>query len=145
MSKVISQLSQLQADAFVLNVKFHNYHWNVKGREFFQIHSYTESAYDYLMEIFDAVAERVIQLGGKAIVCPQTLIEMSKVAKAEKDCFCGKEVLEGVKADFEYLLREFKKLREVAIESDDSTTIAFAEENIAKFEKDLWMIGATLA
>ena len=45
MSKVVTQLNQIQADAHALFVKFHDYHWYVKGIQFFSVHEYTEKAY----------------------------------------------------------------------------------------------------
>lgn len=144
-NKVVAQLNQLQADAWVLVAKFHNYHWNVKGSQFYSIHSYTEEAYDSLFGLFDDVAERAIQIGGKAIVCPSKLVELAKAPVVEKDSFECKEVLELVRKDYEYLLKEFKVLRKVAEEADDCGTQAFAEENIAKYEKAIWMLNQTLA
>lgn len=145
MSKVIEQLNQIQADVWVLNVKFHNYHWNVKGKQFFSIHDYTEKEYEHLFEIFDEVAERAIQLGGKALVCPKVLLEQAKVSKAQKDSFTCEEVVKAVRADLEYLLAEFVKLAEIADEEDDRTTTALAEDNIARYEKSIWMLNATLS
>ena len=43
MKNVVTQLNQLQADAHSLFVAFHDYHWNVKGLQFFSIHEYTEN------------------------------------------------------------------------------------------------------
>ena len=143
MSKVIQQLNQIQADAHALFIKFHDYHWNVKGIQFFSIHEYTEKAYDELAEIFDEVAERAIQLGGKAITCPEELNKVSHIKHKCKDSYTPNEVLKGVLADYEHLLGEFKKLAEVA--EGDSTTVAIAEDNIAKYEKAIWMLKATLA
>ncbi|EAJ7572946.1 DNA starvation/stationary phase protection protein [Campylobacter upsaliensis] len=142
---VTKQLLQLQADAHSLWIKFHNYHWNVKGLQFFSIHEYTEKAYEGLAELFDACAERALQLGEKAIVCPKVLLENAKAPKAEKDCFTPLEVLELVKKDYEYLLSEFQKLNELAEKAGDTTTAAFAQENIAKYEKSLWMLKSSLA
>ncbi|HDZ5134223.1 TPA: DNA starvation/stationary phase protection protein [Campylobacter jejuni] len=141
---VIKQLLQMQADAHHLWVKFHNYHWNVKGLQFFSIHEYTEKAYEEMAELFDSCAERVLQLGDKAITCQKVLMENVKSPKVEKDCFTPLEVVELIKQDYEYLLAEFKKLNEVAEKENDTTTADFAQENIAKYEKSLWMIGATL-
>ncbi|EFC33359.1 DNA starvation/stationary phase protection protein [Campylobacter jejuni] len=141
---VIKQLLQMQADAHHLWVKFHNYHWNVKGLQFFSIHEYTEKAYEEMAELFDSCAERVLQLGDKAITCQKVLMENAKSPKVEKDCFTPLEVVELIKQDYEYLLAEFKKLNEVAEKENDTTTADFAQENIAKYEKSLWMIGATL-
>lgn len=144
MSKVIEQLNQIQADANMLYIQFHNYHWNVKGLQFLSIHKYTEEAYDELGELFDDTAERALQLGGKAVVCPKALIEMSKVEPLKADCFSPKDVVEGMIKSYEYLCKEFKKLREFADEKDDSTTVSFAEDHIASIEKRLWMLNAML-
>ncbi len=142
---VTKQLLQLQADAHSLWVKFHNYHWNVKGLQFFSIHEYTEKAYDDMGDLFDDCAERLLQLKAKAIVCAKDLIENAKAPKAEgKACFTSLEVIEFIKKDYEYLLGEFKKLNEEAEKAGDTTTAAFAQENIAKYEKSLWMLEATL-
>ena len=43
------------------------------------------------------------------------------------------------------LLKELKKLRKAAEEADDSTTQALAEDNIAKYEKEIWMLNQTIA
>lgn len=141
---VTKQLLQLQADAHSLWIKFHNYHWNVKGLQFFSIHEYTEKAYEEMAELFDACAERVLQLKEKVVVCPKILLENAKAPKAEKDCFTPLEVLKLIKKDYEYLLNEFKKLNSEAEKASDTTTATFAQENIAKYEKALWMLSASL-
>ena len=145
MSQVIQKLNQIQADAWALNVKFHNYHWNVKGSQFHSIHNATEAAYDYLFELFDEAAERAIQIGGKALVCPKALVETAKAPKVEKDTFTCKEVVELILVDYKYLLKEFKELAEIADEAGDRPTAAFADDNIAKYEKEIWMLSQTLA
>lgn len=142
--KVIKQLNQIQADVFVLNVKFHNYHWNVKGLQFYGIHAMTEEAYNGLFKIFDDVAERAIQLGGEALVCPKTLIETAKVEKVHADSFSAKDVLENMKSDYEYLLKEFRNLSALANEAGDSVSVAMADEKVGEFEKTLWMISQSL-
>ncbi|AJD01154.1 DNA-binding ferritin-like protein [Campylobacter lari] len=141
---VTKQLLQLQADAHSLWIKFHNYHWNVKGLQFFSIHEYTEKAYEEMAELFDDCAERALQLGEKAIVCSNTLLENAKAPKVQKDCFTPVEVLELIREDYKYLLVEFKKLNEEAEKASDTTTAAFAQENIAKYEKALWMLNSTI-
>ncbi|WP_291950875.1 Dps family protein [Campylobacter sp.] len=141
---VTKQLLQLQADAHSLWIKFHNYHWNVKGLQFFSIHEYTEKAYEEMAKLFDDCAERVLQLEEKAIVCPNKLLENAKAPKIQKECFTPVEVLEFIREDYKYLLSEFKKLNEVSEKANDTTTIAFAQENIAKYEKMLWMLNSTI-
>ena len=126
MSKVVTQLNQIQADAHALFVKFHDYHWYVKGIQFFSVHEYTEKAYEDMAEIFDDVAERAIQLGGRAITKIEELNKLAHPKTDNKDSYTPTEVLKGVLAEYEHLLGEFKKLEEVAEEAKDSTTVTIA-------------------
>ena len=96
-------------------------------------------------ELFDEAAERAIQLGGKAIVCPKAIIERLKTPKVEKDSFTCKEVVELIKKDYEYLLGEFRKLAKLSDEAGDRATGAICDDYIGKYEKALWMLSATLA
>ncbi|MCI7363842.1 Dps family protein [Campylobacter lanienae] len=145
MKNVVTQLNQLQADAHSLFVAFHDYHWNVKGLQFFSIHEYTEKEYDELAELYDEMAERAIQIGGKAITKADELLKIAKAPKISKDNYTAIEVIDALKVAFEYLVAEFKKLEEVAQKADDNTTVAIAQENYAKLEKKIWMLKATLA
>ena len=142
MSKVISQLNKIQADAHALYVKFHDIHWNVKGIQFFSIHEHTEKAYDDMHEIFDAVAERAIMLGGKAVVKAEELTKLTCIKHEPKDSYDTIEALKIVREDYKHLLGEFKKLDELA--EGDTTTQAYAQEQIANYEKSIWMLDATL-
>jgi len=42
MKKVIKQLKVIQASSLVMFTKVHNYHWNIKGNQFFPVHEMTE-------------------------------------------------------------------------------------------------------
>lgn len=145
MSKVVTQLNQIQADAHALFIKFHDYHWNVKGIQFFSVHEYTEKAYEDMAEIFDDAAERAIQLGGKAVTKPEELNKLAHPKIDNKGSYTPTEVLNGILDEYEHLLGEFKKLEEVADKAKDSTTVAMAQDKIAKYEKAIWMLKATLA
>ncbi|GAB0029715.1 hypothetical protein VN1349_10780 [Helicobacter pylori] len=61
--KTFEILKHLQADAIVLFMKVHNFHWNVKGTDFFNVHKATEEIYEEFADMFDDLAERIVQLG----------------------------------------------------------------------------------
>lgn len=145
MSKVIKQLNQLQADANALYLAFHSYHWNVKGYQFFALHSYTEGIYNELAEIFDDMAERALQLKGKAIICQKELLELAKAPVEIKDSYTTDEVIKNSKKAFKYLVEEFKELDKLANDDNDTTTAAYAQEKIADLEKKIWMLDSTIA
>lgn len=144
MSKVIEQLKQIQADAHALYVKFHNYHWNVKGMDFHPVHTYTEGIYGDMSVLYDDMAERVIILGGKPYLTMEELIKATKVETEKGDCFKSKEIVTKVIAEFEYLLKSFKELSKTADDVCDKGTEAYADEKVAKLEKDLWMLHSML-
>lgn len=143
MSKIVQQLNQLQADCHSLFVKFHDYHWNVKGLHFFSVHSYTEEAYEQMSKLFDDTAERALQIGGKAITCPKQLLELAKAPKIKQESYCAREVARAMIDAYAYLKEAFLTLRQYANEVDDFVTVSFAEEQIAHLEKTLWMLNYT--
>ncbi|NLO17532.1 MAG: DNA starvation/stationary phase protection protein [Arcobacter butzleri] len=144
MSKTVELLKQLQADAQVLFVKFHNYHWNVEGMDFFPVHNQTEEMYNSMATLFDDAAERVIQLGGTPYVTLAQVLGASKIKEEENNSFRSKYIVEAIVKDYEYLLDLFKQIDESADSKGDTTTSAFAQDNIANLEKTLWMLGAML-
>lgn len=144
MSKTVELLKQLQADAQVLFVKFHNYHWNVEGMDFFPVHNQTEEMYNSMATLFDDAAERVIQLGGTPYVTLAQVLSASKIKEEENNSFRSKYIVEAILKDYEYLLDLFKQIDESADSKGDTTTSAFAQDNIANLEKTLWMLGAML-
>lgn len=142
---LIKLMNQNLANLSVINVKLHNYHWNVKGIHFKPIHEMTEAYYDYFLEQYDEVAERIVQLGGKPLATLKDYLDNTTFDEEMKNEFDGKTVLQAVLSDFEKLTYEFKKIAEAADELDDSTTVALAEDNIAWLEKEIWMIKASAA
>lgn len=144
MSKVVSQLKQLQADAHALFVKMHNYHWNVKGMNFFPIHNQTEEIYNAMASLYDDAAERVLQLGGTPYLTLGELAKATKVKEEKGSAFGAKEVTEYIVKEYTYLLKNFRTLSETADKAGDKTTAAFADEHVADLEKQLWMLGSML-
>src|SRR5207245_10941097 len=75
---VIAILNTLLADEYLLYTKTRNYHWNVTGLQFNDLHKFFEAQYEALDDIVDEVAERVRALGGRAA---GTLEEFRKSAR----------------------------------------------------------------
>ena len=114
--------------------------------QFAQVHAYTEEAYDEMGELFDDMAERALMIGGKAVTKTKDLIELSKDAPVSvKDSYGVTEVLEDVKKAYEYLVKEFKKLQEIAEAEGDDTTSNIAQDHYGEYEKRLWMLASMLS
>ncbi len=144
MSSVVKQLKQIQADAHALYVKIHNYHWNVKGMDFHPVHAYTEGLYNQMSVLYDDMAERTIILGEKPYLTMEELISSTKIETETADSFKSREIVEKIIKDFNYLLDAFKILSDLSSNANDKGTEAFADEKVAKLEKDLWMLNSML-
>jgi len=143
-NKVIEQLKNIQADANALFVKIHNYHWNIKGIQFPGIHAYTEVLYDKLATIYDDTAERILQLEGKPILTLEEIAKTTRIKTEKGDSFDAKYVLDNIYKDFSFLLDSFKELSAAADEANDKASAAYADEQTAEFEKELWKLRQTL-
>lgn len=143
--KLLVLLNKNLANLQVLYVKLHNYHWNVKGMNFKQVHELTESYYEYYAKQYDDVAERILQLGGKPLSSMKDYLTAASIKEEIKNDFDGKFVLSAVLKDFEALNSEFKAISKVADDDNDVPTSNIADENVAWLEKQIWMIKASLA
>lgn len=138
--KTIDLLKQLQADSIVFFMKTHNYHWHVKGMNFMQIHNATEAIYEEFADVFDDLAERIIQLGGTPYVTLGSAIKDSKITEESKINFTACEVLDGILKDYEYFEKSFKELGKLADSEGDRVTAGFADEKSAALQKGIWML-----
>lgn len=140
--KTIEALKQLQADCIVFVMKTHNYHWNIRGSNFPQTHAKTQEIYEEFAEVFDDLAERIIQLGGVPCVTLAEVLKLTKIKEESKTTFSTDEVLDGVLKDFEYFEKSFKELSNLADSEKDRVTSAYADEKVAYLQKSLWMLKA---
>ena len=89
---------------------------------------------------FDDVAERILQLEGKPLVTLKQILEISRIKEDDKTDFNAEYVIQNILTDFEYLHKEFRELSSAS--GEDATTMGFADEQVAKLEKDIWMLKA---
>jgi len=141
------QLTQLMnrnlANLQVLYVKLHNYHWNVKGKQFFAIHEATEGYYNHVAEQYDAIAERLLQLNEKPLVTMKDYLSVATISESTENDFTPEQVIDHLLADFSALLKDYKEIAEAADSIGDRTTANMADENIEWLEKVIWMLNAS--
>lgn len=72
-------LDLLLADEYMLSTKTRNFHWNVTGPRFSQLHTLFENQYAQLNEVIDAVAERTRALGSPALGGLRSFLEKTRL------------------------------------------------------------------
>jgi len=141
---LVSAMNSNLADLHVINIKLHNYHWNVSGLQFFGIHEMTEKFYDYFFGLFDDVAERILQKGSKPFAKVKDYLDNASLKEENGDCISAEQVLKAVEADFEALLKAAEKINALADEAGDIPTGNLYADHIQWLEKSLWMLRSTL-
>jgi starvation-inducible DNA-binding protein len=61
--EVCESLRDFLANTYGLYLKTQNFHWNVKGPQFYSLHLLFEKQYENLAEAVDEIAERIAILG----------------------------------------------------------------------------------
>tara|TARA_R110000868_G_scaffold117600_15_gene312564 strand:+ start:67446 stop:67880 length:435 start_codon:yes stop_codon:yes gene_type:complete len=139
-TETISKLNNILADANVMHTKLHNYHWNVKGMQFYGLHAKTEEFYGTFATIYDDVAERILQLGGKPLVTLKQILATARIKEDERTDFSANDVVKALMEDFKFFHGEFKSLSDGA----DAITTAYADEKVGMLEKEIWMLRSML-
>jgi starvation-inducible DNA-binding protein len=142
---VAKLLQTLLADLHVLYVKTRNYHWNVSGPHFNDLHKVFEAQYDAIGEEIDEVAERIRAVGFPA---EATLAGFAKAARLKEHAGPvpdAKAMLTGLLADHEALARSLRPDVDAAQnEHGDAGTADFLTGLLEAHEKTAWMLRATL-
>ncbi|MDO3680204.1 Dps family protein [Paenibacillus ehimensis] len=127
----------------VLYVKLHNYHWYVKGPQFFTLHTKFEELYTEAALHVDALAERLLALGGKPVATMSGSLRLASVREAE-----GEESAERMVAalvnDFTLIIGELKTGMKYAESVQDETTGDLLLAIHSSLEKHVWMLNAFL-
>lgn len=76
-------LNKILADEYLLYTKTRNYHWNVEGDKFMQLHLFFESQYTQIDEFIDEVAERIRQIGHYAQARLKDFVLQSQLVEQE--------------------------------------------------------------
>lgn len=137
-------LNQEVANLGILFVKLHHFHWYVKGPNFFALHSKFEEIYDEINELYDAVAERLLTLGGAPASTLKEYLALSTIKEATANQ-TALDMVKSLHGDLTQLVSEFNEALKLAQSSGDEATADMLINAIANFEKTNWMLKATLA
>jgi starvation-inducible DNA-binding protein len=143
---VIDILNRLLADEVTLYVKTRNFHWNVEGPDFSELHKFFESQYDEIDEIMDEVAERARALGGYAAGSLAEFTATARLKEAKGGSLAAREMLAQLLADHENIIRNLRsEAGQVGEKHGDAGTEDFLVGLMEQHEKMAWMLRSYLA
>ncbi len=140
---IAHELNQLLANFQTYYQNLRGIHWNIKGKQFFDLHIKFEELYTEANVRVDEIAERILTLGKTPM---HTFDEYSNASKVP----VGKNVSKDEKAvqlivdSLTELLKIERSVLENASDANDEGTIAMMSDFITGQEKTVWMMKAWL-
>lgn len=140
MEGLIIELNNFLADLNVFYRKLQNYHWNIKGKDFFVLHTKLEEYYDGVNEQIDEIAEHILTLNGQPMGTMKDYLEMTTLAEAKNEKVGCEVVITNVIADFTKLFKIVTDLKKKAEALEEYATSSLMDNYILDYSKKLWML-----
>lgn len=138
---VSASLNQLLAEYHLYYQKLRNFHWNIHGRNFFELHEKFEDLYTDARSKIDTIAERVLTLGYRPISNLSEYLETATLEESKPDLSDTEMVRELLEAH-QVLIQKMYDTTEKAEHAGDEGTIDLIGGYIRELEKTSWMLAA---
>lgn len=142
--KISTALNDLLANYSVHYQKLRNFHWNVKGPDFFDLHEQFELQYNESLQHIDDIAERIRIFQETPRSTMKDYLENSEIKETSTQLESDLMVRE-ILSDYTILLKYMFNVVEVAVGQEDSGTEEMVKRFINAIEKHHWMLSAFLA
>ena len=139
--QVVSELNVLLADYHVHYQKLRNFHWNILGKNFFDLHNRFEEMYNDTRVKIDEVAERIVTLKYHPISKLSDYIEVSRI-KESSPLLTDEEMVADIINDNKIILEQLGKIIERATKAKDEGTVDMIGAYIRELEKSIWLLNA---
>lgn len=140
---LVKKLNALLADYQMFYQNLRGFHWNIKGREFFELHLKFEEFYNDAVLKVDEIAERILTLEGEPLHTFSDYLKNSDI-KEEKGITDGVKGVEAVVKNFGILILKEREILSLAADAEDEGTVSLMSDYISQTEKTLWMLNSYL-
>ena len=139
--ETVGELNILLSDYQLYYQKLRNYHWNIVGQNFFDLHQQFEEMYDDAKLKIDEIAERILTLRFQPESNLTTYLKLSNIKESSSDV-TDKEMVTNLLDDHGTIIKQMRKTTEVADANGDEGTIDLIGAYIRELEKTSWMLDA---
>lgn len=141
--KVVEKLNTLLADSYLLYVKTQNFHWNVEGGRFYQLHAFFEEQYTALSKGIDEIAEQLRALGVRPLSSMRQFLKESQLVESEGR-LSEEEMLQALVEDHEAIISSLSSAIEAAHKARDEATADLFIQRLREHQKFSWMLKSHL-
>ena len=138
---VAEQLKKLLADSYTLYLQTHNFHWNVTGPQFRELHLMFEEHYNELAIAVDDIAERIRTLGVAAPGTYKAFAELSAIKEID-GVPSATEMVVILTQSHEQVVKTCRQALKAAQQTEDESSAALISDRMRVHEKTAWMLRA---
>ena len=140
---IVDGFSLILADTYLLMLKTHCYHWNIKGQLFSDIYDITSKELNDLYTAVNTLAKRIRALGFDAPGSFVEFSEMSVIGEAEKE-YADKEILADLTKSNELLARNIRSILKITEKNHDHASTELLIKRLQKHEQNAWQLRSIL-
>ena len=140
MENLVKNLNSLLSDLNVFYRKLQNYHWNIKGKDFFEMHIRLEEYYDEINEQIDEIAEHILMLNFEPLGRMKDYLKNTCIEEAKNEKIDTCQVINNIITDYNTLLKKVKEIKEEADNNSEYKTSSLMDNYISSYMKHLWML-----
>ncbi|MDO1512806.1 Dps family protein [Maribacter confluentis] len=138
---IVEELNTLLADYNIYYQNLRGYHWNVLGKNFFDLHIKFEELYTDARIKIDEIAERILTLRHHPTSEFSKYFKMSSI-KETSSLIPDHEMVQNILVQHEAILKQMSKVVKKAEAAGDEGTIDMIGGYIGEIEKVSWMLDA---
>lgn len=136
---VANHLNKLLADSYTLYLQTHNFHWNVTGNQFRELHLMFEEHYTELAVAVDDIAERIRSLGMVAPGTYKAFAKLTSITEVETIPEAS-DMVKILNESHETVVRTCREALKVAQDADDESSAGLISDRMRIHEKTAWML-----
>ncbi len=137
---LVNKLNHLLANLVVEYHKLQNFHWYIKGSDFFTVHAKLEDYYNDINKAVDEVAESILMLEGKPLASLKDFAANASIKEADAQFIKSDIILAEVEKDYSLLLVEVIEIKKAADAEENFIISAMMDDYIKNFTKAVWML-----
>ena len=137
----VEELNILLADYHLYYQKLRNFHWNIVGKNFFDLHEKFEVMYDDAKMKVDEIAERILTLRYQPVSNCSDYLKHSNLKESESK-LSDTKMIDILLDDHGKIIKQMRKTVNVADDNGDEGTIDLLGAYIGELEKTSWMLDA---
>ena len=140
-AEVVSNLNRTLCSYQVFFHKLQNFHWNIVGTDFFDVHEITQELYEKTLKNIDDIAERIRVFGQVPVVKLSEYVSQSIIEESDPDK-SAEMMFYALISDIEKLTELFLAIHESASKYGDVGTTHMCGEYIKELETYHWQLSA---